>query len=300
MKNPNIEGIIPPIITSFTEDDKIYEVGIRNVVDFQIKYVNGFYVCGSYGGGPLMNTEERMKVLEIILDEVNNRVPVIAHVGATSTKNTILLAKNAELAGVDAIGIVPPYYYSYPDENLLVHYKTICEEVNVPVYAYDNPKFSNDSISVNLIRELSNVGVAGIKDSSFSILSLMDKMMALEETNFNFIIGTESLFLPAFYIGVKACISGLANAFPELMQKLYNVMINGDLESARKFQFKVNQAREIIHYAPTIASIHAILEHRGINAGFPRAPFLKLEKKKKARIIQSLINLGLLNQNNLT
>ena len=287
-------GIIPPIITSFDKYGNVYERGCRNVIDFQLPYVDGFYICGSYGSGPLMDVDERKKVLEIMAEQVNGKATVIAHVGGISTQSTIELAKHAEVTGVDAIGVVPPYYYIHSEDNLLNHYKAVLDAVNIPVYAYDNPKLSNDSITSSILSKLSKMGAAGLKDSSFSIINLIEKMYSIEDTEFSYIIGTEALLVPAFIMGAQACISGLANALPIIMFELNKAFIEKDFNKARELQLKVNKARSILHWAPTIASVHTILDYKGIDAGFPRSPFRKIDKTKSQEIINALKQLGVL------
>ena len=288
----SFHGIIPPILTPFDKDGNVYEKGCRNIVDFQLPHVDGFYICGSYGSGPLMTVDERKKVLEIMAEQTNGKAAVIAHVGSINTQETVELAKHAEAIGADAVGVVPPYYYSYSETNLIIHYRAILDAVQIPVYAYDNPKLSNNEVSASLLDKLSKMGIAGLKDSSFSLISLMEKMYTIDKAGFNYIIGTEALLLPAFIMGAQACISGLANALPEIMHALNAAYLKGDYEKARKLQLRVNKARSILHWAPTIMSIHAILDYRGIDAGCPRAPYYRLEKPRAQQIIQELINLG--------
>jgi dihydrodipicolinate synthase/N-acetylneuraminate lyase len=106
MKAKEFIGIIPPVLSSFTSEGDIYEKGIREIIKFTLPYVNGYYPIGTYGCGPLMSIPEREKTLEIIHNEVNGKVPVVAHVGATSTKLTIELAKHAKKAGGAGVGAI--------------------------------------------------------------------------------------------------------------------------------------------------------------------------------------------------
>ena len=91
MKAKEFYGIIPPLLSSFTKDGEIYEKGIRNLIKFSLPFVHGYYPIGTYGCGPLMSVDERKRVLEIILSEVNGRVPVVAHVGHPGTQPTLSL-----------------------------------------------------------------------------------------------------------------------------------------------------------------------------------------------------------------
>ena len=85
MKAKEFTGIIPPVLTAFTEQGEIYEKGIREIVSFVLPHVDGLYPVGTYGCGPMMTVPERKRALEIVLDEVNGKVPVVAHVGAADT-----------------------------------------------------------------------------------------------------------------------------------------------------------------------------------------------------------------------
>ena len=92
MKAKDFIGVIPPILSSFTMDGEIYEKGMKEIIKFTLPHVNGYYPIGTYGCGPFMSLPERKKALEIILNEVNGKVPVVAHVGAAGTKPMVELA----------------------------------------------------------------------------------------------------------------------------------------------------------------------------------------------------------------
>jgi len=241
-----------------------------------------------------MSVQERKRVLEIVVDQVQGRVPVIAHVGTTDTASVVELSVHAQSIGAAAVGIVPPFYYGHTDDAILEHYRAVLEAVSIPVYAYDNPKASGNNISPSLLVRLADIGVWGVKDSSFSISSFMDKQRAVGEREFDFVIGTESLFLPAFALGARATVAGLANALPELMAELWNSWSEGDAGKVKIVQNKVLRAREIIHMGPTIPTVHAVLNMRGIDAGQPRAPFLPLEAGLREKVRAALTAEGLL------
>jgi N-acetylneuraminate lyase/4-hydroxy-tetrahydrodipicolinate synthase len=290
----HLEGIVPPNITPFDDTGQVFERGLREHVEFLVPHVGGFYSCGTYGSGPLMSVLERKRVLEIVQDQVQGRVPVVGHIGAVSTADVVALAIHAEGAGAAAVGIVPPFYYRYGDDALFQHYAAVLEAVSLPVYAYDNPKASGHEISPGLLARLADAGVWGLKDSSFSIGGLMDKQRTLRGRNFDFVVGTEALLLPAFALGVRASVAGLANAFPELTDALYQAAIGSDPNRAHRLQIKVCDVRDAMHIGPTIPTVHAILEMRGLNVGQPRAPHQSLTAESRDEVRDRLIELGML------
>lgn len=291
------KGIIPPLTTPFTADGRVYEEGLRQLVDFQIdKGSHGLFVCGTYGSGPLMTVEERREVLRIVLDQAAGRITVIAHVGTASTHQSIELAMHAENAGADCVASIPPYYYHHDERSVVEYFRSLVKSVRLPVYVYNNPKTSGVTITPNLLRHLADVGVAGMKDSAFSYIDFTHFVLAMEDKpEFRLIAGTEGIALPAWIVGAKGCVSGLANAFPEIMVDLWNLFETGHYLEAAKLQLKVNRARQILHIpSSTNAAIYHVLHERGIDAGYPKAPVLPVEEGKGAAMVAAFREIGML------
>ena len=192
-----IKGIIPPLTTPFTEDGQVYEAGLRELIEFQVQAgVHGLFICGTYGSGPIMTVEQRKQVAEIVVDQAKGRLAVIAHVGTTSTEQSVELAQHAERVGCDLVSAISPYYHRH-DERTVVHFfDTLVQSVELPVYVYNNPKCSGVTITPSFLAHLAEVGVQGIKDSGFSFIDLTHFMIALQDRPaFRFIAGTEAIAL---------------------------------------------------------------------------------------------------------
>ena len=269
-----ISGIIPPVITAFDKQGNFDEEAQREIIAFLVDKVQGFYPCGTYGSGPLMNVEERKRVAEVVIDEVNGRVPVIMHVGGASTRSVVELAKHAEKAGAFAVAAVPPIYYGFKELEVERHFKALVEAVSIPVFVYNNPKTTGVSISAEFLNRLAQMGVRGVKDSSFDIMVFYTYLWKVEKKDFIPVIGTEALIFLAVGMGAHASVSGLANAIPEPVVELFNTVKAGDVGKARPLQKKVSTMRDIMHYGPTLPMIQAVLRARGVNAGYPRLPFV--------------------------
>jgi len=288
-----LSGIIPPVITSFDSKGNFDEKAQREVISFLTPKVNGFYPNGTYGSGPLMTIEERKRSAEVIIDEVNGRVPVMVHVGAINTQQTVELAKHAEQIGADAVGTIPPYYYKYPEEDLLNHFRAVLKAVDIPVFVYNNPELSNNPISEILLKKLAGEGLAGVKDSSFDLITFYNFLIGIDKSNFTHIIGTEAISAAAVHAGAKGVISGLANVWPELMAELWQALQSDKGREAGEVQLRVLKARSILKYAPTLVSCYAVLKMRGINAGFPRKPYLPLSNEMEQKVYSELKKMGL-------
>ena len=291
--NDKFTGIIPPLITCFDENGDFNEAAQREVVRFLLPKVNGFYPVGTYGSGPLLTVEERKKVAEVIVDEVDGKIPVIIHVGSVNTQQAVELAKHAQSIGADAVGAIPPYYYSYPESDLLEYFRSILSAVEIPLFAYNNPGLSNNPLSPNLINTLAKEGLYGIKDSSFDMITFSNFVNNIDVKDFHFIIGTEAIAAAAVGAGAQGVISGLANGWPEIMDDLWKSLESNDLKESGRIQLKVLKARALLKLAPTLVVCYEILHMRGINAGHPRLPYHLLDDDTRQKIRKSLKELGL-------
>ncbi len=292
MYDKRFTGVIPPAITPFDEEGRVDEGALRRLSEFWAGNVNALFVCGTYGSGPLMAADERKRVADVVLEGVAGRIPVIVHAGAITTEQAVDLARHAERAGAKAVAAVPPFYYEHPDEAIRAHYKALVDAVSIPVYAYNNPKTARNAISPQILAELAEAGVSGIKDSSFDILYFYGIMRKVRKQGFEFIMGTEALALPAWLCGSRACVSGLANALPEPVSKLMSLCGKGAFEEAGRQQQLVLALRDVMHLGPTISVIHAVLELRGIPSGRTRPPFQPVSDTIKARLKSEFISLG--------
>ena len=296
------EGIYPPVITSFTESGDIYEKGIRQVIGYLMSEgVHGFFINGSYGSCVLMTIEERKRVAEIIHDEVNGRLPIITHVGEAYTRATIELARHAEGLGSAAVAAVLPYYYSganaYDEGQIIRHYADIAGSVRVPTFIYNNPRTSGYNLTPQVLARLVKVGVLGMKDSSGSFTLLGEFNQAATQVNPDFacMSGSVGLLQPAFNIGLKGCIAGTANAFPELVVALYKALEAHDWEKSRELQTIVIAQRKIqaaSGFRP--AGCYTFLKLKGIDCGTVRRPWREPNEQETQYMKQEAIKLGLL------
>ncbi|MBW1766662.1 MAG: dihydrodipicolinate synthase family protein [Deltaproteobacteria bacterium] len=299
MKARDFIGIIPPILSSFTKDGEIYEKGMREIIKFTLPYVSGYYPIGTYGCGPFMSLSERKKALEIILNEVNGKLPVVAHVGAAGTKPMVELAKHAKSAGAAGVGAIAPFYApNLPEENLFRHFTSLIDAVNeeeFPVFVYNNIHYSQNRITPKLLSRLADYGLRGCKDSSFDLVNFFFFQDAVSEyPDFNVIVGTEAIFMGAFDTGAKGMICGMGNIFPEIIEKMYKAYLSGDREKAMETQRLILKIREITKLGPTVPIMHAILKMRGLDAGYSRSPFIEIDDTTKKMVEKELIQLNLL------
>jgi len=292
-----LKGVVPPMITPFDQGGNIDIANLEKLVNFLKDRVDGLYICGSYGSGPLMSVEERKIVAEITVKVVGGKIPVIVHTGTTNSRDTVVLTKHAEKIGCQGAAAVGPYYFHHNEDNLLEFYSSMLKAVSpvFPIYVYNNPKFSGYEISLSTMKKLKDIGIQGVKDATFNIITFATYMRELSDDTFDVVLGTEAMWLSACALGARAFIPGLGNAFPEICQKMFIEGINNELESCRKTQFKVNQLRDIMYLAKsTQQAVYAMLEIRGIIKAYPRSPFVPAIEKEKEDIKKSLYESGVI------
>jgi dihydrodipicolinate synthase/N-acetylneuraminate lyase len=292
-----LNGVVPPMITPFDAEGNLDIAMLKKLVAFLKDNVDGLFICGSYGSGPLMSIEERKKVTEVTVDVVEGKIPVICHTGTTSTRDTVELTRHAEKVGCSAVSAVGPYYYHHDEENLLAFYGEMLKSVkpDFPVYVYYNPKFSGYNMSLGTLKKLKELGISGVKDATFDILLLANYMRELSDDNFDVVLGTEAMWLPACALGARAFMPGLGNAFPEICREMHREGMDREFEKCRETQFEVNRLRDIMYFAKsTQLAVYVMLELREIISAYPRAPFMPAGQKEKDDIKQALIQRGVL------
>jgi len=292
-----LKGVIPPMITPFNREGNLDIKNLEKLVAFLRDRVDGLYICGSYGSGPMMSVEERKKVTEVTVKVADGKIPIVAHTGTTNTRDTVELTRHAEEVGCAAAAAVGPYYFHHNEDSLLEFYGSMVNAVKsgFPIYVYHNPKFSGYGISLPTMKKLKALGIHGVKDATFDILTFATYMREMADDNFDIALGTEAMWLSACALGGESFIPGLGNALPEICQKMYQEGMNHDFEACRKTQFKVNELRDVMYLAKsTQLAIYAMLEIRGIIKAYPRSPFVPAQESEKEEIKKRLVELGVI------
>lgn len=290
-----LTGVVPPMVTPFARDGSLDEYNLTRLVHFLSAHVHGLFICGSYGNGPLMNVEEKKRVIDVVVKNIPAKIQLVVHVGATNVRDAVELARHAEGAGAAKVASVAPYYFHHTRESVKLYFERLVKAVKIPVYAYNNPRFTGVAMDVPLVQELADLGVAGIKDSSFDIMVLASFVRKIKNPGFDVVLGTEAMFLYAATIGVRAFIPGLGNAFPEICADLYQAATQFELDRARTLQARVNELRDIIYLArSTVVAVYAMLKIRGVCEAYPREPFIPLGDREVATMREELIRSGFL------
>jgi 4-hydroxy-tetrahydrodipicolinate synthase len=269
-----LTGVSVAMVTPFNKDESINEEQIRNLVNFLIdKGVNGLVPVGTTGEFVNMTFEERLRVIEIVVDEANGRVPVIAGTGESGTKMVIDATNAASDLGADAVLIVTPYYLKPKAKGLYDHYYNITENTDIPIIMYNIPACTGIELPWTVVEDLVDIeNIVGIKDSSgdykyFSALleKVSDKISVL--------IGWDENVLGALAGGAAGCILGSANVIPQFWLEIYNHVKNNRLEEAQEMQKKVQKLARMLINSGALGAKEC-LNMMGVPVGITRRPII--------------------------
>ena len=290
-----VKGIIPAMVTPLDQDEKLDESGIREVINYLIESgIHGIFVCGSQGESYAFSEDERKRIIELAVDEVNGRVPVYAGTGSTTTKATIDLSRYALDVGADAVTLVTPYFIRPSQDELYMHYKRVAESVDIPVVLYNNPGRTNVNLEAETVKRLAEIdNIVGIKDSSGDLTLTAQYIMECPE-DFSVLAGRDSLILATLLYGGRGAVAATANVAPRLVVGIYENFIRGDLERARELQFKLLPLRLAFSLGTFPVVVKEAMNLLGKPSGPARSPVSSLPEEKRKRLKLLLKDLDIL------
>lgn len=236
----DIESIVLPVITPFDSDGQLDEKMLREAIEFEISaQVNALFFLGSYGQGPVMNPEERVRAAEIAVEQTRKRVPVLIQVGAADTYLSIDLARHAQKTGADALVIVSPFYYKHNEYEIIEHFRTIAASVDLPVLIYNNPPFTNINVTPNLAEKIvqAAANVFGIKNAKGTLQDNLNYQRTISP-DFR-VFCSAALLIPGIFYGLSGSISPPMASFPELGVALVRAAKAKDYAKALELHKKI-------------------------------------------------------------
>jgi len=291
-----LRGIVPAMVTPFTPQDEVDVKGLKKLTNHLIECgVHGIMTTGGNGEFPHLLPDERRKVLEVVVDEANGRVPVIACTTACSTRETVLYTKHARDTGADAAIVVQPYYYKLPDAQILEYYQRIAEETDLPIVVYNNPEYTGNAIPPNLmVRILSLDGVIGLKQSEYDMSQTLEIIRRVGD-KVSVMTGIDSQVFPVLCIGGRGAFSTAACVVARQMVELYETFEGGDVKGALKLHMKLQALNRFFEYDPGyVAPCKEALTMLGLPAGHVRSPLPRLTEQEKVQLKEALMELKLL------
>jgi 4-hydroxy-tetrahydrodipicolinate synthase len=241
-------GSLVAIVTPFRKG-KVDERALAELIEWQIaKGTSGIVPCGTTGESATLSHDEHNRVIELTVEVVRRRVPVIAGTGSNSTDEAITLTRHAKQAGVDGALLITPYYNKPTQEGLYLHYKAIAEAVDLPLVLYNIPGRTGVNMLPATIARLSAIRtIIGVKEGSGSVQQASDIVQMCGD-RLTVLAGDDSLTLPMLAVGGKGVITVTANIMPAEMAGLVQAFAEGRVEEARRLHFKLSPLFAALFY----------------------------------------------------
>jgi dihydrodipicolinate synthase/N-acetylneuraminate lyase len=290
-----LRGILAAVTTPFTADaGSLDEPALRAQADWLIGAgIHGLVTTGTTGEFPTLTPPEYRRVIEAYVQAAYGRVPVVAGVGALSTRDAVDLAQHAEQVGADAVMLLPPFYGGIDLPTLTAFLTAVAESISIPIVYYNIPSATGTRLTARHIADLADIpGIEYLKDTSGDAVALTELLTAHADriTAFN---GWDTLTFAGIAAGAKGSVWGAAGVVPRLAVEFWDTLaVKGDLPAAReqwKHLWAISDFLESVDY---VAGIKAGLDLVGHPAGPARPPIQPLPDHERERFAQILADAG--------
>ena len=289
------KGSIVAIVTPF-RNGKVDEQKLKDLIEFQIKNgSSGIVPCGTTGESATLSFEEHDRVIEITIEQVKKRIPVIAGTGSNSTEEAIMLTKHAAKSGADASLQVSPYYNRPTQKGLYEHFKAVAEAVDIPIILYNIVSRTGVNIEPETLAKLAQdcKNIVAVKEASGN-LEQMSRIKQLCGKNFDLLSGDDSLTLPVLSIGGTGIISVVANIVPQDVADLVSEFEKGNIKKAQEIHYKLLPLVKAMFMETNPIPLKTAMGLMGMCAPDLRLPMCSMLPENLEKLKKALKDYGLL------
>ena len=289
------KGSFTALITPFTEG-RFDENSFRSLIDFQIESgTHGLVPTGTTGESPTLSHEEHIKIVEVCIEQTNNRVPVIAGTGSNSTDEAVYLTRHAHKAGADAALVVTPYYNKPSQEGLLQHFTEIANSVNIPIIIYNIPGRSVVDMTNETMAKLYELkNIVGVKDATGDIPRVYSAKNTIGK-DYILLTGDDSTTLAFMTYGGHGAISVTSNIAPKLCSKFHNLCMEKKFYEASIINDQLMPLHRALFLESSPGPVKYAASVLGICSEEVRLPITTISKETKKNIDSALRHASLIN-----
>ncbi len=272
------------LVTPFKNDETIDFDALSNLVRMQIEGGTDFLVVqGTTGESPTLTAEEKLQVLNHVVEENNGKLPIVYGVGGNNTR--YVGASLQQLPkGVNGILSVSPYYNKPIQKGIIEHYKFVASCTNLPIILYNVPGRTGSNMTSETTLELSKIkNIVAMKEASGNMEQIME-IIRLRDREFGVLSGDDALTMPLIAAGADGVISVVANAFPSLFSKMVKSALNGDYETSRKYHYELLPITKMFFEEGNPGGVKIALETQNIMNTKMRLPLFEVSDQLKERI----------------
>jgi len=293
-----LRGCGTALVTPFRQDGSIDETALRNLVSWQVESGIDFLVpCGTTGETPTLSHDEWLHVIQITVEVVAGRVPILAGATSNSTHEAVSKAREvAAIQGVDAILTASPYYNKPTQEGQYRHFAAIAEAVDKPIVLYNVPGRTGANIEPVTLARLAEVPhIAGVKEASGNMSQIADVCNAVPE-HFWVFSGDDAITLPVIALGGVGIISVVSNEIPKEMSEMARAALNNDWQTARKIHRKYLPLMQANFIESNPLPVKAVLAMMGKVEEVYRLPLLPMRRDTRSRLLKVVTETGLISK----
>jgi 4-hydroxy-tetrahydrodipicolinate synthase len=283
------------LVTPFTRSGAVDEAAVRRLARRQVDNGIHFLVpCGTTGENPTLSRAEHRRVAELVVDEVNGRVPVLAGAGGYNTQEVIELAVEMQQAGADGLLSVTPYYNKPTPEGLYQHYRALAEKTRLPIVVYNVPGRTGCNVDpATLVRLATLPNIIGVKEASGNMTQICEICHLLSD-GFIVLSGDDAMTLPAMAVGGKGVISVVSNEVPDEMSKMVEAAERDDFETARAIHQRLLPLMQINFVEANPQPVKAAMAAMGLLEESYRLPVVSPKAESKEKILRVLRDMQLI------
>jgi len=294
MRTP-FTGAGTALVTPFTKSGELDEKAVRRLGRRQIDHGIHFLVpVGTTGESPTLELAERIRMVEILVDEAKGQVPILAGAGGYNTKEVVHLAKAMHKAGADGLLSVTPYYNKPTQEGLVEHFKAIADATPLPIVLYNIAGRTGTNIETPTLARLAQISnIIGVKEASGSLSQMCDVLRTLPP-DFLVLSGDDALTLPLMAVGGCGVISVVSNQIPSEMCQMVEAAERNDFAAARAIHRRIIGLMQINFIEANPGPVKFAMAAMGLLEEVYRLPMVPPKPESKARIEAVMKELGLL------
>jgi 4-hydroxy-tetrahydrodipicolinate synthase len=287
------QGSITALVTPF-RDGRVDEPALRSLVEFQVTSgTDGIVPCGTTGESPTLDHDEHKRVIDVVIETVRKRIPVIAGTGSNSTAEALSLTKHAKAAGADAALIVLPYYNKPTQRGLLEHCRALAE-VGLPLVLYNIPGRTGVNMLPETLAQIADhPNIVGVKEATAN-LEQMTQDIVLCGDRLCYLSGDDTLTLPLMAVGGRGVISVVSNIVPRDVADMTHAFLSGDWKRARELHLRLFPLSQAMFYETNPICVKTALAMMGRIQEEFRLPLCAMSEANRKKLEVALKSYGLL------
>jgi 4-hydroxy-2-oxoglutarate aldolase len=278
-----LAGIFAPITTPFDHEELSVDRLRENVQRYSATPLAGLFVLGSNGENKSLTEDEKLQVVEAVIDTARDDLALIVGSGFESTHQTIAFSKQCQALGADFVSLLMPSYYKklLGNDAMIKYYSDVADALTIPVLVYNAPGYTGVSLPAGVVEALSrHPNIAGMKDTSGDFI----RYLAIGTGEFHILAGSINSLFPALMLGASGGVVSLADIFPQACVELYEEVVQGNLDSARRHHRELLRLNHAISGSFGVAGVKHAMDLAGYFGGEPRLPLLPLTDAEKQRV----------------